>query len=259
MTIRPIARRSIPAAIRVAVATVALLSFLGLLAVIVRSNVLAGRESRLAAQPKPPGSPAYTWDIGDVFLGVGGGSYQVRTPDGGLIDAVYDGLGGLTTGCAFSSNGDLYTTDIDNNAVEVYQGTDPHSLTPFGVDPHHPFSRPEMVVFDARGNTYVSNVGQQGIYMYDPEGNWVRTILTDTRVDYFDIEANQDTILYTQELSESVLKKLGTGLLQGLASCLPLRAAPLGPVPRQALRHQVDSRHLDHRLARRGQDFVVFA
>ena len=44
MTIRPIARRSIPAAIRVAVATVALLSFLGLLAVIVRSNVLAGRE-----------------------------------------------------------------------------------------------------------------------------------------------------------------------------------------------------------------------
>jgi len=58
------------------------------------------------------------WNLGDVFVGVGNGQYNVYDNKGVLKDSVNDGQGGFTTGCAFDGGLDkLYTTNYTN-----YQG-----------------------------------------------------------------------------------------------------------------------------------------
>src|SRR5713226_3253758 len=60
------------------------------------------------------------WNIGDVFVGVSNGQYNVYDNTGVVKDSVNDGQGGFTTGCAFNGGLDkLYTTNFSNTKVEV--------------------------------------------------------------------------------------------------------------------------------------------
>ena len=63
-----------------------------------------------------------TWNIGDLFLGVANGLYQVRDQAGALKETLKTGRGGFTTGCAFDANFNLYVTEFSVNRVSVFGG-----------------------------------------------------------------------------------------------------------------------------------------
>lgn len=151
-------------------------------------------------------APAYasTWAVGDVFLGVESGNYQVRDPSGALKETLNAGSG-FTTGCAIDKAGNLYGTYFSDNKVVKFDNAHPHAATPFGSG----YATPESIAFDAAGNVYVGNLGN-GIRQYDAAGNFLKTVIN-TRVDWFDIAADQDTILYTQEGSDIKRVSIATG------------------------------------------------
>ena len=72
-------------------------------------------------------APYTVWNLGDIFFGVSNGQYQVRAPDSTLKETIADGLGGYTTGCAFDTSGNLFTTNFTASRVEVYNSFDPHT------------------------------------------------------------------------------------------------------------------------------------
>ncbi len=181
-----------------------------LLVLVIALNPLLTRTARMAAITSPnvaPKAANAVWNIGDVFLGVSNGQYQVRAPDGTLKEVINDGLTGYTTGCAFDSTGNLYTTNFGSSVVDKYNPIDPHPHTRFGSG----YSIPESVVFDAQGRVYVGNLaGAVGIKQLAPDGTFLRTIIN-TRVDWFDIAADQDTIYYTQEGGDIKAVSISTG------------------------------------------------
>lgn len=134
-----------------------------------------------------------TWNAGDVFAGVGNGTYQVRDPDSGAVKDIIQASGGFTTGCTFDAAGNFYGTWFAASQVFKAAGGDSHTASPFGSG----YSTPESIRFDKAGRAYVGNLGD-GIRQYDASGSFLKTV-TSTRVDWFDLAADQDTILYTQE------------------------------------------------------------
>jgi len=53
------------------------------------------------------------WNVGDVFVAIGGGQYNVYSNTGALRATIADGAGsGLTAGCAFDSAYRLFTTNF---------------------------------------------------------------------------------------------------------------------------------------------------
>jgi hypothetical protein len=148
---------------------------------------------------------AATWNFGNVFLGVASGTYQVRDQNtGALIDSVST-ASGFTTGCAFDSSSNFYGTYFSTNQVFKFNGTDPHTASSFGSG----FSTPESIAFDAAGHVFVGNLGN-GLREYDSSGNFIKTVIN-TRVDWFDIAADQDTVLYTQEGTDIKRVSISTG------------------------------------------------
>jgi hypothetical protein len=160
------------------------------LAVLVAS-ALTFLASAVAAQ-------AATWEKGDIFVGVSNGTYQVRT-NAGVFKENISTSSGFTTGCAFDTNSDFYGTWFSANNVFKFDDVHPHTSSAFGSG----YSTPESIVFAADGHVLVGNLGN-GIREYDASGAFVKTVIN-TRVDFLDLAADQDTILYTQE-GNSILR-----------------------------------------------------
>src|SRR5713101_3753029 len=128
---------------------------------------------------------ASDWVVGDVFVAVADGCYNVYSNVGVFKEKIcltLDGLPGasdghnfppnlprqctdtadktgkvcgVTAGCAFNpSLTKLYTTDFLNTAVVVYSATHPH---PFQVIPESGVRSTESIVFDREGNFYVGH------------------------------------------------------------------------------------------------------
>jgi hypothetical protein len=155
-----------------------------------------------------PAFASTTWNIGDVFLGVANGTYQVRDQAGVLKETLVTGRGGFTTGCSFNATDDLFVTEFSANNVSVFDGPDdPHLNNLFGGG----YSTPEMVAHDAAGNVYVGNLGD-GIHQYTSAGGFIKKIIPGVRVDFFDIAADQDTIVYGQEGTDLKTASIATGL-----------------------------------------------
>jgi len=157
----------------------------------------------------PQGALAATWNFGNVFLGVASGTYQVRDQNtGALLDSVSTTSGGFTTGCAFDSSANFYGTYFSASKVFKFDGNDPHAATSFGSG----YATPESIAFDAAGHVFVGNLGA-GIREFDSSGNFIKTVIGG-RVDWFDIAADQDTILYTQEGKDIKRVSIATGTLR---------------------------------------------
>jgi len=135
---------------------------------------------------------AQQFQQGDVFVAVGNGQVQWRRATGTLVQTLNTGQGGFTTGMAFDASGNLYVTNFSANSVSkfntsgVLQGT-------FGSG----YSTPESIVFDNGGNVYVGNLGN-GVRKFNSSGAFLSTVVPG-RIDFFDLAADQCTILYTQE------------------------------------------------------------
>jgi hypothetical protein len=172
-------------------------------AAIVRQSVILLASATLLSHPA---RATTNWDIGDIFLGVASGTYQVRDQAGALKESLVTGRGGFTTGCSFDQSGNLYVTEFSANNVSSFLGPmPPHTNSLFGSG----YSTPESIVFDAAGNVYVGNLGN-GIRQYAPDGTFIKTVIN-TRVDFFDIAADQDTILYTQEGNSILTTSISSG------------------------------------------------
>src|SRR5206468_4695397 len=72
---------------------------------------------------------ASTFQVGDVFVGVGNGQIQWYHPDGTLVQTLNNGVGGFTTGMAFDSAGHLYGTNFSGGEKA---GTPAHPNPPQG-------------------------------------------------------------------------------------------------------------------------------
>jgi hypothetical protein len=167
-----------------------------------------------------------TWNTGDLFLGVAGGQYQVRAPDGTLKETLNSGLGGFTTGCAFDADDDFYGTFFSANTVAAFEGpADPHTQTAFGGG----YSTPESVAFDGAGNVYVGNLGN-GILKFDSAGVFQQNVIN-TRVDFFDIAADQDTIYYGQEGNDVKAVSITSGPLPNFSTGTATQAFAMRILP----------------------------
>ncbi|MGI8426633.1 MAG: hypothetical protein ACR2M4_08585 [Actinomycetota bacterium] len=157
----------------------------------------------LGAGASEPAGAVTPWVTGDVFVGVGNGAYQVYDNQGVFKEAVSDGLGGFTVGCAFNpSLTRLYTTNFTNTAVVVYGDPSPHPISQaIGTGVISPDGHSESIVFDAAGNFYVGHAdGDRRLHKYDATGSLLMTFspATETRgTDWNDLAADQRTMFYT--------------------------------------------------------------
>ncbi len=133
------------------------------------------------------------FQTGDVFVAVASGSVQWRRPNGTLVQTLNGGLGGFTTGMAFDSAQSLYVTNFSNSVVHRFDKNGVQ-ISNFGSG----YSTPECIVFDGNWNAYVGNIGG-GFRKYDATGAFLGSIAGSTRIDFADLQADQSTMLYTQE------------------------------------------------------------
>jgi len=135
--------------------------------------------------------------IGDIFASTGSGNVQHYSSTGALLETLNNGVGSFTTGSAFDAAGNFYVTNFGNSSVSKFTGPgDPHTESKFGSG----YSTPESIVFAGDGHVLVGNLGN-GIREYAADGTFIKTIIG-TRVDWFDLAADQDTILYTTESAQ---------------------------------------------------------
>lgn len=134
------------------------------------------------------------FQTGDVFVGVANGSVQWRRPNGTLVATLNDGLGGYTTGMAFDSSQNLCVTNFSNNVISRYNKNGVQ-ISNLGSG----YSTPECIVFDGNWNSYIGNVGSAGFRKYDATGAFLGSVAGTTRIDFADLQADQQTMLYTQE------------------------------------------------------------
>src|SRR3989344_9264919 len=148
---------------------------------------------------------ATIWNVGDVFAGVAGGSYNVYDNSGVFKETITDGLGGFTTGCAFNNDlSKLYTTNFSNTKVVVYDDPSPHAISQtVDTGAINPGGQSESVVFAANGDFYVGHPdGDDDIQRYDSAGVYQQSydVGTENRgSDWMDLAADQKTMFYTSE------------------------------------------------------------
>lgn len=146
-----------------------------------------------------------TWNVGDVFAAVGGGSYNVYDNAGVFKETISDGLGGFTTGCAFNGALDkLYTTNFSSTKVVVYNDASPHAIAQtVDTGAINPGGHSESVVFAANGDFYVGHPdGDDDIQRYDAAGVYQQSydVAIESRgSDWMDLASDQTTMYYTSE------------------------------------------------------------
>jgi hypothetical protein len=144
---------------------------------------------------------------GDVFVSVGDGLIQERTPGGALVRTLDTGKGGgaLTGGLAFDSAGALYSADFFSSVTpsgDVSRfNTDGSPPTSFGSGYN---AQPESIDFDSAGNVYIGQAeGTRDVLKFNPPGT---TLLAsydaateDRGTDWIDLASDGCTLYYTSE------------------------------------------------------------
>ena len=188
--------------------------------------------------PRP--TSATTFFTGDVIVGVSGGQYLHYDNAGNLLETLSDGLGGVPTGCAFDSSGNLYTTNFTNAKVTKYDNEHPHPILQI-IDTAiaSPGGYSESIVFDAAGNFYVGHVNSDDlIHKYDPGGTLLATFSAEVEkhgTDWIELAADQTTMFYTSEGRAILRYDIGANeqlsnfaVLPGIGYAFALRLLPPG-------------------------------
>ena len=162
-------------------------------------GMIAAALLLLAIGATPPLRAQVQWNVGDVFVAIGGGQYNVYSNTGALRATIADGTGsGATAGCAFDSAYRLYTTNFTNTDIVRFSIDKAHGIVqtiPGG------FSQSESVAFDGRGNFYVGYAGG-GLEKYNHDGVFQASFsptVENRGVDWIDVASDGQTIFYTSE------------------------------------------------------------
>jgi len=208
------------------------------------SLLVAGGAASLRAQ---------TWNVGDVFVAIGGGQYQVwhfdfstSPPTATLVQTITDSFAkGGTAGCGFDSLFNLYTTNFDNSTVFKFDASSHALLQSIQTGVPSNSASPESIVFDSSGNFYVGHAdslssgkvvkGGGKLEKYSAAGAF-QTSFSPTAenrgTDWIDLANDQRTLFYTSEGVE-VLKfdvAMSTQLIP------PFATLPSGTGPAFAIR-----------------------
>ena len=177
---------------------------------------------------------------GDLFAAVGDADLNGQAEilhyraDGTFVETLSlgPGIGGRSTGMAFDRAGNLLATAFDRHQIVRFddQGRN------LGVFIGSELSFPESIVFDGRGDFYVSSVlNPIGIRKFDAAGHLLAELVPGTRVDWMDLAADQRTMLFTRE--SSPILRLDVGGSGGMGAfvatggvCYALRILPDGSV-----------------------------
>jgi hypothetical protein len=117
-------------------------------------------------------TPPPDWNVGDVFVGVSGGSYQVwhsGNPTSGspiykLVNTISDSLTGATNGCGFDLAYRFFGTNSAKNLVDRYAIDNEHPLAqqfPAANNAGSGANSVQSVAFDGRANVFVAYSGAQ--------------------------------------------------------------------------------------------------
>ena len=139
---------------------------------------------------------AAAFTAGDVFASIGNGLVKEFTPTGTLVQTLDTtrGTGVFTTGSAFDSSGNLYVTDFNSNAVSKFNNSGVVQGT-FGSG----YSTNEDIRVDASGNVFVGNLDGPGLLKFNSSGAPLGSFAAGARIDWFDLNASQTTMYYTDE------------------------------------------------------------
>jgi hypothetical protein len=151
-----------------------------------------------AGAADPVAASGVAFAQGDVMAAIGLGSVKHFDSSGTLLDTLTGASSTYTTGMAFDSAGNLYTTGFDGNVVSKYD-TNGNFLGTFGSGFT---SSPESIVFDAAGNAYVGEANAGSVRKFDASGNPLATYavaVEDRGGDWIDLAADQCTLFYTSE------------------------------------------------------------
>ena len=164
-----------------------------------------------------PQTNAALFQSGDVFVGVSNGNIQHYDKSLNLIETLNTeiiGIGVRTTGMAFDSNLNLYSTNFSvfpppfvpsgTNSVSKFENDNSGLVTPpnpFVVN--DPQSGSESIVFDASGSFYVGqSFGTKDVVKYAADGTFLNRFDVAIDVsgsDWIDLAADQKTLFYTSE------------------------------------------------------------
>ena len=143
------------------------------------------------------------WRRGDVFIGVGDGSYQIFDRQGGLKQTLRDEQGGFTTACGFNPGLDqLYTTNYTHTKVVVF-AEDSHQPIAQTIPTYQasPGGHSSGIVFDVEGHFFVGHPdGNHLIHKYDEAGLLLEAfqVVSEKRgPSGLDLAADQTTLFYT--------------------------------------------------------------
>jgi hypothetical protein len=141
-----------------------------------------------------------TWQLGDIFVGVGNGQFQVRSNAGTLKESIAAGNSGDTAGCALDASLNVFLVNTSLGRIIKRRLDSPHGIDQMIVaDPN-----PQSIVFAGNGDFYVGHIG--GLirrYTVNPNtGDASQAESTVVTVDSFDslhldLAADQRTIFYT--------------------------------------------------------------
>ncbi len=146
---------------------------------------------------------AITFQKGDVFAAVASGNIQHYDKNLNLLQTLNIGAGGFTTGMAFDAAGNLFATGFSAGTVAKFDNNGT-LLGNFATG----LATPESVVVDKAGDIYIGTVGS-GINKFAPNGTALGNVIN-TRVDFFDLSADQSTFVYGQE--GNVVRTVSNGL-----------------------------------------------
>ena len=137
----------------------------------------------LSAAPIPNGA---------VMVSRENGTVRHYTPAGALVQTLTGGSSYMT-GSTFDAAGNFFVTNFGANLVKKYDNNGVFVSNTGGVG-----SSPESVVFNAAGDYIVGSVGG-GLRRFSAAGALLETDVAGTRIDFFDLAADQETVYYTQE------------------------------------------------------------
>lgn len=172
---------------------------------VLRYCAIAAIAGATALTYAPPRASAILYQTGDVFASVGNGNVNHFNSAGTLLETLNIGASGFTTGSAFDGAGNLYVTGFSVNRVAKFDNSGNLVNSTFITTG---LSTPESIVFDKSGNIFVGNLNS-GIQKYDAAGAFLGNVIN-TRVDWFDLTADQSTFRFGQE--GSVVKTVSNAL-----------------------------------------------